>query len=49
MLPAVVFVVRRAIDEGRFWLYVPIGLAGIILGIWLNTRRFDDPQADSMG
>lgn len=49
MLPAVVFVVWRAIDEGRFWLYSPIGLAGIILGIWMNTRRSDDPEADSMG
>lgn len=49
MLPAVVFVVWRAIDEGRFWLYLPIGLAGIILGIWLNTRRSEDPQADSTG
>ena len=49
MLPAVVFVVWRAIDEDRFWLYLPIGLAGIILGIWFNTRRSDDPQAGSMG
>lgn len=41
MLPAAVFVVWRAIDEGRFLLYLPIGLAGITLGVWLNTQRSD--------